>query len=328
MDAKEDDRIEKVRKRDKEGTEARSGRYTTIVMGALMVIVIILFAYAHSTIDWTVQNKYSGGGKAKIRNVESPLEVECIADGDTFKLESGGWIRMLSINTEEKIRPYADQATRRLKEYLSMGNISLESDTEDMDHYGRYLRYVYVDTPEGKIHINLELVREGYAHAFIFENNQKYREEFFQAEAEAREAKRHIWQESTHNVVIESIQADEGDLGANGEYVVIRNNENATVNMSGWYLKDQSWHIYDFPDDFFLDANATVTIYTGAGRDNATMLYWDYPIRYRDSSTSHRAWNDGGEVAFLRTGAYYKPGSAFMGGGELVDFYEYGNRIQ
>ena len=177
-----------------------------------------------------------------------------------------------------------------------------------MDYYGRYLRYVYVTPPNGsKIHVNLEMVREGYAHAFIFSNNLKYRDQFFAAEAEAREAERIIWQRAEQNVSIIDIFANEGASGPNGEYAVIKNNENTTIDMRHWRLKDQSWHAYDFPP-IEIPPGGEVRIYSGEGVDTNTSLYWDF---------GGTVWNDGGEVAFLRNPAGY-----------LASFYEYGNRIQ
>lgn len=62
-----------------------------------------------------------------------------------------------------------------------------------------------------------------------------------------------------------------GDIAT--EAVFLSNTSAEAVDMTGWTIADQSEHLYTFPS-FTLDPNATIVVYTGAGEDSATALYW------------------------------------------------------
>jgi len=57
------------------------------------------------------------------------------------------------------------------------------------------------------------------------------------------------------------------------EYVEIENQGGAAQTMTGWMLGDESAHVYTFPA-FALQAGATVRVWTAAGTDSATDVYW------------------------------------------------------
>ena len=64
-------------------------------------------------------------------NIESQnidLSGITVIDGDTFKTADGESIRLLGINTEEREMPHAVDATQKLEELLSHGEIVLEMD--------------------------------------------------------------------------------------------------------------------------------------------------------------------------------------------------------
>jgi hypothetical protein len=75
-----------------------------------------------------------------------------------------------------------------------------------------------------------------------------------------------------------------------GEYVLIQNSGNNSVDLTGWMLSDIAYHTYRFPS-FVLSPNGYVRIWTKQGVDSATDLYW-----------GRRAaiWNNVGDRAFLR----------------------------
>jgi micrococcal nuclease len=68
--------------------------------------------------------------------------------------------------------------------------VYLEKDAGDTDKYGRLLRYVY--TEDGKM-FNEVLVQEGYAQVMTIQPNVKYQERFVQAQRQAREGKKGLW---------------------------------------------------------------------------------------------------------------------------------------
>jgi hypothetical protein len=77
-----------------------------------------------------------------------------------------------------------------------------------------------------------------------------------------------------------------------GEYVLIQNSGNNSVDLTGWMLSDIAYHTYRFPR-FVLGPNGYVRIWTKQGVDSAIDLYW-----------GRRAaiWNNVGDRAFLRDG--------------------------
>jgi hypothetical protein len=77
-----------------------------------------------------------------------------------------------------------------------------------------------------------------------------------------------------------------GDITAEG--ITIRNN-GATVNLTGWTLRDAEGNTFTFRE-FILFSNAEVTIFTRAGQNTPVALYWG-----RDTAV----WGDAGDVAIL-----------------------------
>src|SRR6185369_15681856 len=84
-------------------------------------------------------NCYTGGGR------------NCVVDGDTFWMD-GVKIRIADIDAPETHPPHCarerelgDAATRRLRELLNSGPVTLSSIDRDEDRYGRKLRNVQVN---------------------------------------------------------------------------------------------------------------------------------------------------------------------------------------
>lgn len=120
---------------------------------------------------------------------ETGTIISEITDGDTFKLSSGEKVRLLGIDAPEKGKYYYKQATDKLRELVYGKNITLEADSVDKDQYGRLLRYVFV----GDEFVNLEMVKQGYAQAFVVSDMKKYNNIFAEAELEAKGDKVGIW---------------------------------------------------------------------------------------------------------------------------------------
>jgi len=128
--------------------------------------------------------KNKKGECSEIPNLPNGAEklVTKVIDGDTFIIEGGYSVRILSIDADERGYPCYQEAKDKLEELILNKKVKLEIGTEDVDQYCRYLRYVF----QGNENIGLELIKEGLAVARFY-SDSKYQEEITKAEKEARE---------------------------------------------------------------------------------------------------------------------------------------------
>lgn len=133
----------------------------------------------------------------------TPARVIRVIDGDTIEIEGNTKIRYIGIDTPEtkhpikKIQCFGKEALSKNKELVEGKTIRMEKDVSETDRYGRLLRYVWlVDdnaTAEAGLFVNDYLVREGYAHASTFPPDVAYAKQFGEAQKEARENNRGLW---------------------------------------------------------------------------------------------------------------------------------------
>jgi hypothetical protein len=88
------------------------------------------------------------------------LTVTHVVDGDTVDVSSGERVRLIGIDTPERGECGFDAATRRVEELVAGAAIQLVPGArDDVDRYGRILRYVEADgTDVGRV-----LIDEGLA---------------------------------------------------------------------------------------------------------------------------------------------------------------------
>ena len=159
---------------------------------------------------------------AAIRASEQPSPVELeqatvdyVIDGDTIDVLVDGKemrIRLIGIdcpesashdealNTEE-----GAEATAFVRQLLPQGTtVFLQSDEEDMDKYGRHLRYVWVEAPQnahdaGEVAAKMAnslIIEAGYADTLRYWPNTAYEEQFEGAKQRALAADAgvsHLW---------------------------------------------------------------------------------------------------------------------------------------
>jgi micrococcal nuclease len=102
----------------------------------------------------------------------SGLKVISVIDGDTVVLSDNRRVRYIGIDSPEIAEGSTEAvAARVMNEQLTKGKeIRIETDSEELDKYGRTLAYIWV----GNKMINLELVREGCAKLLTIPPNTKY----------------------------------------------------------------------------------------------------------------------------------------------------------
>ena len=106
-------------------------------------------------------------------NIEQNQVIEII-DGDTFILASGEKVRLICIDSPEINTKGYSEAKEFLSFLILNKQVRLEADIINKDKYQRLLRYVYVnDSKNNEIFVNKEIVKQGYAELFPYENNTK-----------------------------------------------------------------------------------------------------------------------------------------------------------
>lgn len=213
-----------------------------------------------------------------------------VIDGDTCLLEDGQRIRYLGINAPERGDPQFEEATRANNKLVGGKEIRLEPCYPSQDRGGRLLAYVFV----GETFVNQELVRQGYAH-IQRPLAEVYRDILLEAQQEARVAARGIWAKVAggRHIAVAMVHADaQGDDWQNlcDEYIVIENNSNEPVNLTGWTVSDEANHRYLFPK-FILGAKAKVTLRTCLGKNTEDELFW---------GSRRPIWNNDGDTIFIR----------------------------
>ncbi len=148
----------------------------------LLLILIFIAGFLTSQIYTDLQSE-------KIFEPRQETTVTQIIDGDTLVVEGGARIRLLGMNTPEKGEKFYSEAKEFLANLTFKKTVTLEKDIENKDQYDRYLRYIWID---GTL-VNLELVRNGFAYALVYEPNIKYQAEIAEAEQEAKEEKIGLW---------------------------------------------------------------------------------------------------------------------------------------
>jgi micrococcal nuclease len=136
------------------------------------------------------------GGHAMARYQAS---VVYTVDGDTIDVRFGNGrvdrVRILGADTPETKDPrkpvqcFGPEASAYTHERLAGKRVTLETDAEVRDKYGRLLAYVYVDG----VRYDDELLRLGYARLLIIPPNGVHARAMLDAELEARTARRGLW---------------------------------------------------------------------------------------------------------------------------------------
>jgi len=131
-----------------------------------------------------------------------------ILDGDTIVLRGGERVRYLGIDAPETGEPFALEAKDLNQALVRFRDIRLEFDARERDSYGRLLAHVYVETDDGWILVNLEMVRAGLARVLFIPPNNRYRELYETALHEAMVARRGLWGRIPGVLTVEALEAD------------------------------------------------------------------------------------------------------------------------
>lgn len=122
------------------------------------------------------------------------IVVVKVFDGDTIELSDGRKIRYIGLDAPETggYRPaeYYGEEARELNDDLVLGkSVSIVTDIDSTDIYGRTLAYVFVDD----LFVNEALIRAGAALARPYPPNLSYQDRLCAAMKQARIEERGMW---------------------------------------------------------------------------------------------------------------------------------------
>ncbi|MDQ5943995.1 MAG: micrococcal nuclease [Patescibacteria group bacterium] len=136
------------------------------------------------------------------------LAVVEVFDGDTISVQRNGVVekvRFIGIDTPETKDPrkpvqcFGKEASQYTKGLLEGKRVRLEIDSTqgERDRYDRILAYV---RREDGLFVNQQLVAEGYAHEYTYQDQEyAYQAEFRAAEEVARNEQKGLWSPNTCN---------------------------------------------------------------------------------------------------------------------------------
>ena len=157
--------------------------------------IIILFALIFVGADGGERFKYP----AEDFSGDKTYRVLSVTDGDTLKIEYEGnseTIRLIGVDTPETVHPsrpvepFGPEASAFTKNLLIGEEVYLRFGNEERGKYDRLLAYVF-RSPDG-LFVNLEIVRQGYGHAYV-KYPFEYMELFRQYESKARRFGKGLW---------------------------------------------------------------------------------------------------------------------------------------
>ncbi len=164
-----------------------------------IVAFALLFAFLLSPLAWAEESIPTIPSKSFADNPS--YKVVKVVDGDTVTLLIDGKqvkTRLIGVDTPETVHPskpvqeYGKEASRFLKNLLEGERVYVEHEPgpSNTDRYGRLLAYLYRE-PDG-LFVNLEIVRQGYGHAYT-QYPFQYMDLFRFYERKARESGKGLW---------------------------------------------------------------------------------------------------------------------------------------
>ena len=144
----------------------------------------------------------AGVGLAPLGRTER-ARVLAVVDGDTIEVDRGRGaerVRYIGVDTPETVHPsrpvewMGKEASAMNRSLVDGRTVLLERDISETDRYGRLLRYVWVEEPDGELlFVNLALVALGLAQVVTYPPDVLWVDAYLAAQADARDAGRGLW---------------------------------------------------------------------------------------------------------------------------------------
>jgi endonuclease YncB( thermonuclease family) len=232
-----------------------------------------------------------------------------VLDGDSLRVSKDGStedVRLLGINAPEADECYGDSARTTLTNLLAGSEVVMEAGEEETDGNGRLLRYLYLETEEGTVFVNAELMRAGAAVGL--QNGHIHQDDFKAFEDRAFSSGLGMWAtfacgqpeggspDRPQLRVTEMSTDPEGDDGAvlEEEWIELTNESYTTIDIGGWTVRDESTsNRYTIPVGVGLNPGDTLRLVTGCGTSGAMTLFW---------CSETAVWSNGGDTVLLLDG--------------------------
>lgn len=232
--------------------------------------------------------------------------VTSVTDGDTATMLVEGVeteVRLLGINAPERTECWGPEAGSALTDLILGREVELAAGEEDVDPFGRSLRFVYVADGDAVVLVNAAMVADG--HAVAIQNGNVHAQDMKASEARAFQSGRGMWGTfacgdgegvaadrpvvRVSELSFDPAGPDDDALGQ--EFITIVNEGYGRVSIANWVLRDESSsNRLTFPSGTVLAVGESVTVVTGCEGGPADAIYWcsDTPV-----------WSNGGDTAIV-----------------------------
>jgi micrococcal nuclease len=229
-----------------------------------------------------------------------------VTDGDTITMDIEGvetTVRLLGVNAPEMTECWGPEAAATLSNVVNGRELLVVAGEEDVDGFGRALRYVYLETSDGVEFINASLVEDG--HAVAIQDGNEFSSALKALEARAYQSGKGMWgtfvcgddegiRADRPVIRVSEIEFDPDgpdDDALDGEYITIVNEGYGRVSIAGWVLRDESsTNRLTFPSGTVLAPGDSATVVTGCEGGPIDAINWcnDTPV-----------WSNGGDTAIV-----------------------------
>ena len=116
-----------------------------------------------------------------------------ITDGDTIRLDDDRTIRYIGIDAPEEGECFAEEAKKINSDLVLGKKVRVETDVNEMDRFGRYLAYLYLEDDE-EVFVNDYLLAAGAGEFFLDTVNLRYQDLLVQTAEKAHQENKGLWQ--------------------------------------------------------------------------------------------------------------------------------------
>lgn len=224
----------------------------------------------------TIDVRFSDGSEERVRlvGIDTP---ECNGDNDPEK-----WPGIDDPIILDRWGKTAKAATT-LELLAAQVYLDYDAIAGMREQYGRLLAYVIL--PDGR-NYNASLVQDGLARVYTAASCELY-ESLLAYEDAAKSAGKGVWSQASFTVR-SGVCID--TINPFAEYVVITNHADETATLGRWRLHDEAGKTFVFPSFFSLAPGRSVRVYSGAGVDSLSSLYW---------ASDTNVWNNDDDTATL-----------------------------